>query len=455
MKQNPEVGANAKVSNGSSGPAKLLFGAAVFHIVVTTSILLVGRQGLLPATFDRNGLAISFAQDVIEYREDVITLAGTLTRDGVHHWFVAPFTPHLKLYSLSFAGFARFTGANILAAEPINLLCYLGILVFVYKIGADLFNRRAALIAACVVALWPSLLLHTTQLLKDPIFIALFLALTWILLRLATRVQTWRSSIVYGLMGTLLTVGLWHIRADLGPVMIASVVLAAATLLWRQLRARIILRPNLAGMTLLALLMMAHLWFIPTFREADSARAREKAREAIANGYSPEKRPFIPRWNLGRRIGILRQGFFSLYPGSSSNIDENVLLQTNFQILRYVPRALAIACFSPFPNKWFETGNVVGAAGRRVSGLETLIMYVLEAFALVGLWQARRAEGVWLLFAVAIAGLLGLGLVVANLGALYRIRYVFMILLIILAAAGICHILDLIVTRQNAKRRAS
>lgn len=439
MKQNFRAGAHDR---DWPRPARLLLGAAVFHVVVTTSILLVGHQGLLPGTFDRNGVAVSFAPDVIDYREDAVTLAAVLTQGGLHEWFVAAFQPHLKIYSLSFAAVARFTGANILAAEPINLLCYLVILVFVYQIGADHSNRRSGLIAAGIVAVWPSLLLHTTQLLKDPIFIALFLALTWVLLRLATRALTWRPAILYGLTGALVTVGLWQVRADLGPVMIASVVLAVTMLLWLQLRARVFLRPNLSGMALLVLLMVAHLWFIPKFHDADSARSKEKARQEIAAGHNPEKRPFIPRWNLGKRIGILRQGFVTMYPGSSSNIDENVVLQTNFEILRYLPRALAIACFAPFPNRWFETGNVVGAAGRRVSGLETLIMYVLEGFAVFGLWRGRRRASVWLLFAVAVSGLIALGLVVANLGALYRLRYVFMILLIILAGDGIRYLMD-------------
>ena len=175
-------------------------------------------------------------------------------------------------------------------------------------------------------------------------------------------------------------------------------------------------------------------------------------RQVIAAGLIPEKRPFIPRWDLGKRISILRQGFVNMYSGSRSNIDEKVLLETNFQIVRYLPRALAIGLFSPFPNRWFETGNVVGAAGRRVSGLETLVMYGLEAFAVIGLWRGRRNASTWLLLAIAVAGLLALGLVVVNLGALYRIRYVFMILIIVLAGAGIRHTLDLIAARQRANK---
>jgi hypothetical protein len=43
---------------------------------------------------------------------------------------------------------------------------------------------------------------------------------------------------------------------------------------------------------------------------------------------------------------------------------------------------------------------------------------------------------------------MALGLVVVNLGTLYRLRYVFLILIIILAAEGAAHIVDLL--KRNA-----
>ena len=43
----------------------------------------------------------------------------------------------------------------------------------------------------------------------------------------------------------------------------------------------------------------------------------------------------------------------------------------------------------------------------------------------------------WLTFLVALTGLMALGLVVVNAGALYRLRYAFWIMLIIIAAEGL------------------
>ena len=78
-----------------------------------------------------------------------------------------------------------------------------------------------------------------------------------------------------------------------------------------------------------------------------------------------------------------------------------------------------------------------GAAGRLLSGVETLVMYLLYVAVGICLWRERRRIAMWLIFLTATAGLIGLGLVVVNAGALYRLRYVFWIMLIIIAAQGI------------------
>ena len=71
-------------------------------------------------------------------------------------------------------------------------------------------------------------------------------------------------------------------------------------------------------------------------------------------------------------------------------------------------------------------------------------MYVIEGLALIGLWRSgrgRRRWSVWFLGLVAAMGMISLGLVVVNVGALYRLRYEFLILMIVLATEGAAQIL--------------
>jgi hypothetical protein len=98
-----------------------------------------------------------------------------------------------------------------------------------------------------------------------------------------------------------------------------------------------------------------------------------------------------------------------------------------------------IGFLAPFPKMWLEPGSF-GRAGRILSGLETLAMYLLYFPVGFCVWRERRNSKMWLLFLVATAGLVGLGLVVVNAGALYRLRYAFWMMLIVLAAHGIRHL---------------
>ena len=154
-----------------------LIAAAVFHLFFTLTIYLIGRFALLPSMFDVNGTGIFFATDSFVYRAESISLTGILTRDGVAAWLATPAPFHVRAYSLSFAAFGPVLGFNVLSAEPLNLLCYLATLILIFKLGQEVFDRRVGLAAAALVALWPSLLLHTTQLLKDPLFITAMLGL--------------------------------------------------------------------------------------------------------------------------------------------------------------------------------------------------------------------------------------------------------------------------------------
>ena len=85
---------------------------------------------------------------------------------------------------------------------------------------------------------------------------------------------------------------------------------------------------------------------------------------------------------------------------------------------------------------WIEVGSF-GRAARLLSGLETLVMYFLYLAVGLCVWRERRNMKMWLVFLVATIGMLALGLVVVNAGALFRIRYVFWMMMIVLAARGL------------------
>ena len=160
----------------------------------------------------------------------------------------------------------------------------------------------------------------------------------------------------------------------------------------------------------------------------------------------PEEVQQLP---VDEQIAARRRGF-NLQMSSSgepvaseagSDIDHGIKFNSQADIVRHVPRAIVVGFFAPFPNMWLSAGKQVGASGRLLSGFETLLSYMIECLALFGLWRQRKKVAAWFLFLVITIGAVALGLVVANVGALYRLRYPFSILLVIFGAGGADYLL--------------
>ena len=133
-----------------------------------------------------------------------------------------------------------------------------------------------------------------------------------------------------------------------------------------------------------------------------------------------------------REVVELYAGYHSrpLPVDDGTRIDSEVRLNSVNSILRQTPRALEIGLFAPFPNMWLRAGKQVGYSGRLIAGFETLLTYVIESMALLGWWRQRRNLAAWLLAIFIGLGTVALGLVVNNMGAMYRLRYPFWVLMV-------------------------
>jgi len=155
---------------------------------------------------------------------------------------------------------------------------------------------------------------------------------------------------------------------------------------------------------------------------------------AIPSASQPAAREGV--WTTAIKQISARRAGFRFYHVRASDIDREVQFSNTSEIVRFIPRALVIGFFAPFPRMWIEAGSF-GYATRLLSGLETLAMYFLYLAAGLCVWRERRNPKMWLLFLVAAIGMLALGLVVVNAGALFRLRYVFWIMLVVLATKGL------------------
>ena len=423
-----------------SNPLRWLLLAGAIHITLTLAIFLAGHFQLLPSLFDRYGTGLTFAIDGASYREVASQLAIEWQTNGFSAWLAlkAPF--HCRLYSLLFATIGRLLGHNILAAEPLNLIYYLGILSSVYLMGREVFNERAAMLASAIVALWPSFLFHSTQFIRDTLAIFCLLALLFVLTLVLRREFSLRAAAIAGVAGAALTALFWVVRGNMWNVVVVAVGITIVFLVWRMFRVDKLLAPNL----MVILLVLVAMVMAPSRLESTSLPGVKPPTTPLALPSTTENPPIRQiRSNEGVFSLILRQlgqrrAAFGRYSAVESNIDSDVQLKTSNDVIRFLPRAVVIGFFAPFPRMWFQAGSY-GMTGRLLSGAETLVMYLLYAAAAVCVWRNRRRFEMWLLFLVATIGTVALGLVVANAGALYRLRYVFWILFILLAAETIAH----------------
>ena len=427
-----------------SNPLRWLLLAGAIHITLTLAIFLAGYFQLLPTVFDQHGTGLTFAIDGTSYRELASQLATALQTDGLSGWLAVKAPLHCRLYSILFATIGRLLGHNILAAEPLNLIYYLGILSCVYLLGREILNERAAMLAVLIVAVWPSLLFHSTQFMRDTFAIFCLLALLFVLTIVLRREFSWRMTTVAGAAGVAATTLFWVLRGNMWNVVVVAVAITMVFLAWRMWRVDKVLAPNV----IVILPMLVAMLMAPSRLESTGLPGVRPPTTPLAIPVATPNRQNPPVRQVQSNEGIFslilkqvgqRRAAFGTYRAGESNIDSYVQLKTSDDVVHFLPRASVIGFFAPFPRMWFQTGSY-GRTGRLLSGAETFVMYFLYAAAALCVWRNRRRLEMWLVFLVATIGTIALGLVVANAGALYRLRYVFWILFIVLAAETLVHL---------------
>ena len=126
---------------------------------------------------------------------------------------------------------------NILMVEPVNLIYYLAVLVLIFKLGEAIFDYQSGLIAAAVVAVWPSFVLHTTQLLRDPLLILAVLVLVWTIVDSLRREMDFTRGILMAVVTAAAIVIIRIVRLPMWYIvcaMVATAVLLLVVRVWRE-----------------------------------------------------------------------------------------------------------------------------------------------------------------------------------------------------------------------------
>jgi peptidoglycan biosynthesis protein MviN/MurJ (putative lipid II flippase) len=121
--------------------------------------------------------------------------------------------------------------------------------------------------------------------------------------------------------------------------------------------------------------------------------------------------------------------------GAGSIVDGDIAPENAGELVAYLPRALVVGLFSPFPDTWSERPTLP----RVIGAVETLLWYLL-APGVVCLLVLRPSRQIFACLIFAAAVLTVLGYVSPNVGTLHRIRYAPLFLFSLAGAVGWVHL---------------
>ena len=434
---------------------RLLLIAGVLHVFLAIVLFVAGRAGVAPQLIDHDGIMGSFAFDSYDYQRGAIETSQLLRGGNLRAWATAAQPLHVKLIAVPFALLNPMFGSSTLSAEPYNVVCYVAIIALVFALGSELGGRRAGVLAAVVVALWPTFLLHTLQLLKDPIFITATLAALWCAITLLTRTYRPTASAAVSVMAILLLLVLASVRFSSVLLLAVVAILILGLLVVRQARERQLLFWNMTPAIAVFLTGLILLPFISGQKLAYTKQYPSDRAGPLKNAANPSERVptlvtrisagdssrggaqrFVVGDRFARRISSMRSRFAASYSEAGSLLDAQAEFRNVSDLLRYLPRALAIGMWAPFPSAWFSRGRRVGNLGKLISGFEMLAIYLLQAVAALALIREPQHLTRWFVVAIVVCGVTALAFVVPNAGAIYRFRYVFWILLVVAAMSA-------------------
>lgn len=443
--------------------AVFFLGVFVFTLAEDVFVRQILLPHLLPALHAGLGFMVG---DSVGYHEFAVEIAKRIHVEGWGYWQLRPGTEIFTLATpagIASAIYAIF-GPNPLYLLPLNAAVHAASAVLLLIIFQALFRDKAvAGIAALPFILFPTAISWHSQLLKDGIFIFGIYAylVSWVLLAKADAPVIRRFLLIVALASAGLLV-VWSVRTYMLVVLgSTTVVLGVFMMSWTIFRrgsGEALLRRFLEILLFSACVLTITLAIISTDTRPSMVEwtgqetthsvylgrpvgtndgAGQVGRQAVVGGgpvcESWTESPFIPAAvsRLASKLVIVRNGYYDdLYAGAGSTIDRGVCITSFYGLVAFLPRALQVGLLAPFPSQWVEARIHGGGVSRMVVGLEMVFTYfALLALVLYGrrFWHLPQF---WLLLGFSLSIILMYAVVTPNIGALHRMRYGFLTLIV-------------------------
>jgi hypothetical protein len=341
----------------------------------------------------------------------------------------------LELFGAWLAALYWLFVPHLLVGIVFSVWAATGTALLAFGLGRRLSGSDATgVAAAALVAFWPSTLVWSSQLLREPwllflVFLAFYLVgrLCWL-----APGRVLRAGIL--LAGITATVALLaKSRAYAGWIMVGAFALVAtASFAWRRGQAAFVW-----GGVALVLGVWAGiaqpLWLPVTtlpFRPAGTASGFDCPVTTAPPAATPSPLPPVSLDALAKA----RRGFATA--GGTLRSDAFESVSTPRALVRQLPEAVAAALFAPYPWRWFA-GATTGAF-RSLAGLEIAMMLALLPALALGAARLIRTRSFVATFMIVdgIVIWLMVALVVVNEGTLFRLRLQGMLPVMVVAIAG-------------------
>ncbi|MHB8981064.1 hypothetical protein [Thiobacillus sp.] len=424
----------------------------VFFYSLTVGLLiqLVILPDVIPALHAGHGLLKG--GDWIVFHQQALQLASHIRHEGWAVWELRPLGNAPIGIAAAVYAFSGVSEPWILM--PLNAALFAVAATCLYMVFARIASRRLAFAATMPFVLFPSAAVIYGQIHKDVWSIAGVSLLTLVWVRFAVHpALKWKDAALQGMLALSGALLIWLVRPYLVQVVLAASVLTVSVIAVRVGLAQAIhprrSLPWWAGIALSVALLVTFAGLPPgnhgnLGNQISEPRTRFVWHDTLVIPASADA--------ALATLAESRHRFRELYPLAGSNIDTEVQFHSAADVVRYIPRALTIGLFSPFPDLWTASGVSSGAAPMRLlAGVETVFAYPVMLGVLL-LFMRRGARGVTTVLLIqAIVPLILLALTVSNVGTLYRMRYGYWQILMGLGTIG----WGMLFLEWNARRRGN
>jgi 4-amino-4-deoxy-L-arabinose transferase-like glycosyltransferase len=431
----------------------------VFIFCVFLYVLIVGltfQKWLVPTFFNDFGSADGLlSYDARTFHTTAKSKAIEIISLGWAKWELRP-DGHSPA-GIASVFYALFSPSPV-SVLPLNALIHAVTAYLVLKIIKDFFNSLTAVAGALIFAFNPFSFEWSAQIHRDGIFILGNILLLYIFnlilsrLRSATELKNVSLLKIFLLLlfGSFLV---WLARPLWGSVSSALTIITLGLYLIATVGADRDSKKVTVSIILL-LTIGFQIWLgALNSPEAESVLVKSveiKSAEALAMRAENNKEalqntdPLQNLWSRSEWIPLFMESRFLQIATSRRNsidlkggtaIDHDQQFTSAGAVIEYIPRALFVGLFSPFPEHWGGEGSTPALTlGRRVVGVLTFLSYPCLAGVLLLLLR-KKEYGLWVLIFFCMFQILILALAFANVGTIMRYRFGFHNLLVALGFA--------------------